>query len=60
MNAEDAIISKKKKEAEQMEADLARHLEQGLCPKKPKQEKRRIETTRRRVRLQEEVSTTHP
>ena len=34
MNAEDAIISKKKKEAEQMEADLARHLEQGLCPKK--------------------------
>ena len=34
MNAEHAIISKKKKEAEQMEADLPRHLEQGLCPKK--------------------------
>ena len=34
MNAEDAIISKKKKEAEQMEANLPHHHEQGLCPKK--------------------------
>ena len=34
MNAEDAIIAKKRKRAEQMEADLLRHLEQGPRPKK--------------------------
>ena len=34
MNAEDAIIAKKKKRAERMEAHLARHLEQGPHPKK--------------------------
>ena len=35
MNAEDAIIAKKRKRAEQcMEADLPRHFKQGPCPKK--------------------------
>ena len=34
MNAEDAIIAKKRKRAEQMEADLSRHPEQGPRPKK--------------------------
>ena len=34
MNAEDAIIAKKRKRAERMEANPARHSEQGLHPKK--------------------------
>ena len=35
MNAEDAIIAKKRKRAEQcMEADLPRHFKQGPRPKK--------------------------
>ena len=34
MKAEDAIIAKKRKRAERMEADLPRHLEQGPRPKK--------------------------
>ena len=34
MNAEDAIIAKKRKRAERMEANPARHSEQGLYPKK--------------------------
>ena len=34
MNAEDAIIAKKRKRAERMEAALPRHSEQGPCPKK--------------------------
>ena len=34
MNAEDAIIAKKKKKAERMEANLLRHPEQGPRPKK--------------------------
>ena len=34
MNAEDAIIAKKRKKAERMEADLLRHPEQGPRPKK--------------------------
>ena len=34
MNAEDAIIAKKRKRAERMEADRPRHFEQGPCPKK--------------------------
>ncbi|XP_075658922.1 uncharacterized protein LOC142628765 [Castanea sativa] len=34
MNAEDAIIAKKRKRAERMEADLPCHLEQGPHPKK--------------------------
>ncbi|XP_075633375.1 uncharacterized protein LOC142605828 [Castanea sativa] len=34
MNAEDAIITKKRKKAERMEADLLRHTEQASRPKK--------------------------
>ena len=34
MNDEDAIIAKKRKRAERMEANLPRHPEQGPCPKK--------------------------
>ena len=34
MNAEDAIIAKKRKKAERMEADRPRHFEQGPRPKK--------------------------
>ena len=34
MNAEDAIIAKKREKAERMEAALPRHSEQGPCPKK--------------------------
>ena len=34
MNAEDAIIAKKRKRAERMEADPLRHSEQGPRPKK--------------------------
>ena len=34
MNAEDAIIAKKRKRAERMETDLPHHPEQGPCPKK--------------------------
>jgi len=34
MNAEDTIIAKKRKRAEQMEADFPHHLEQGPHPKK--------------------------
>ena len=34
MNAEDAIIAKKRKKAKRMEAKLPRHSEQGPRPKK--------------------------
>ena len=34
MNAEDAIIAKKRKRVERMKADLPRHPKQGPCPKK--------------------------
>ena len=34
MNAEDEIIAKKRKRVERMEADLPRHPEEGLHPKK--------------------------
>ena len=34
MNANDAIIVKKRKRAERMDRNPARHFEQGPCPKK--------------------------
>ena len=34
MNAEDAIIAKKRKRAERIEVNSTRHSEQGPCPKK--------------------------
>ena len=39
MNADDAIIAKKRKKAEQMVADLPLHLEQGHRPKKARTER---------------------
>ena len=36
MNAEDAIIAKKKKKGEQLENDYIHLSEQGSCPKKAK------------------------
>ena len=47
MNAEDVIIAKKRKKAEQMEIDLPCHPEQGPHPKKAQWEKRKIEKTRK-------------
>ena len=36
INAEDAIIAKKKKKGEQLKNDYIHHPEQGPCPKKAK------------------------
>ena len=58
MNAEDEIIAKKRKRAERMEAD-PHHPEQGPRPKKAQKERRKIETTRRKV-LQHGVNNIHP
>ena len=41
MNAEDAIIAKKRKRAERTEANLIRHAEQGPCPKKGRAEEKK-------------------
>ena len=69
MNAEDAIIAKKRKRAKRMEAEPPHNSKQGsphiilnkaLVQRKPERERRRIETTGRQVRLQDEVSITHP
>ena len=38
MKAEDAIIAKKRKRVERMEANPARHPKQGPCPKKGRTE----------------------
>ena len=47
MNAEDAIIAKKRKRAERMEAHPARHSEQGPRPKKGLTEDKREQDTRK-------------
>ena len=41
INAEDAIIAKKKKKGERLENSYVHHLEQGPCPKKAKVGKKR-------------------
>ena len=41
MNAEDAIIAKKRKRAERMEANAMRHAEQGPRPKKGRMEEKK-------------------
>jgi len=46
MNAENAIIAKKKKKAERMEANLPRHPEQGPRPKKARTGEKKIEIRR--------------
>ena len=59
MNAEGAIIAKKRKRAERMEAHPARHSEQGPRPKRDGQKIRRNEITGRLV-LWEEARTIRP
>ena len=41
MNAKDAIITKKKKKVERVEAGYVHHPEQGPCPKKAKMGEKR-------------------
>ena len=41
MNAEDAIIAKKRKRSERVEANPSHHSEQGFCPKKGRTEERK-------------------
>ena len=47
MNAENAIIAKKRKRAEQMEVDLPRYPDQGLRPKKAKTGERKDRDSRK-------------
>ena len=47
MNAEDAIIAKKRKRAERTEANLARHTEQGPRPKKGRTEDKKDRDNRK-------------
>ena len=47
MNAEDAIIAKKRKRAERMEANPARHSEQGPRPKKGRTEDKKDRDNRK-------------
>ena len=47
MNAEDAIIAKKRKRAEKMETNPARHSEQGPRPKKGRTEDKRDRDSRK-------------
>ena len=41
MNAEDAIIAKKRKRVERTDANPMRHAEQGPCPKKGRVEEKK-------------------
>ena len=47
MNAEDAIIAKKRKRVERMEANPARHSEQGPRPKKGRTEDKKDRDNRK-------------
>ena len=47
MNAEDAIIAKKRKRVEKMEANPVRHPEQGLRPKKGRTEDKKDRDNRK-------------
>ena len=47
MTVEDAIITKKRKRVERMEANPARHLEQGLRPKKGRTEDKKNRDSRK-------------
>ena len=59
MNAEDAIIAKKRKRAERMEAHPTRHSEQGPVQRRDGRKIRRNEITGRRV-LWEEARIIRP
>ena len=61
MNAEDAIIAKKKKKkAKQVEAMYMHHLEQGPHPKKAKTGEKETEMARKQDRLQDDIPITCP
>ena len=59
MNAEDAIIAKKRKRAERMEANPMRHPEQGPRPKK-RQTKDKKDRDNRKTVPQQEIRIIHP
>ena len=46
MNAKDVIIAKKRKRSERIKGNHSRHSEQGLCPKKRRTKKGKIEIIR--------------
>ena len=46
MNAKDVIIAKKRKRSERIKGNPSRHSEQGLCPKKRRTKKGKIEIIR--------------
>ena len=60
MNAENTIIAKKRKRAEQMEADLPRYPDQGLRPKKAKTGERKDRDSRKVGPSSGGVNTTRP
>ena len=55
MNAKDAIIAKRKKKAEQAEAEYTHHLELGLRPKKARTGEKRDEMAGRQDRPQDDI-----
>ena len=57
MNVEDAIIAKKRKRAERIEANSTRHTEQGPRSKKGRVEKRKTEITKRQA-LRHKINNT--
>ena len=59
MNAEDAIIAKKRKRAERMEANPVRHPEQGPRPKKGRTEDKK-DRDNRKTAPQQEIRIIHP
>ena len=60
MNAKDAIIAKKKKKVERVEAGYIHHLEQGPRPKKIKMREKRDLDAGRQDRPQDDIPTTLP
>ena len=60
MNAKGAIIAKKRKRVERMEANPMCHSEQGPRPKKGRTEDKKTKIIGRWGRSQEEVRTTRP
>ena len=60
MNAEDAIIAKKRKRAERMETDLPRHPEQGPRPKKARMGEKKDRDNKKVGSLSKGVNITLP
>ena len=59
MNAEDAIIAKKRKRSERMDANPSRHHEQGTRPKKGQTKERRDRESKKPspLKVQKRVKT---